>query len=370
MNNRYLGYLIQKGRQQKRLQRKHLCEGICDFSILKKVETGKFQGDESIVFRLLNRLEIPGAEEDSELFHMTEYAYSLFFIYSFPELSGYLSEHPQIKDSVFAMDYELLWNVLHQGKPLPEEMESFMDKRQLSAQFLLKNNPEAAAQEYPAALYHYFSAQNAYRAHHYEKAEKHFAETYSVASLEGSIVLMLRAKTALGKTYARLLDAEKMKASYDVAKRIAGALKDEKTAGWISYHEASVQIELGYYAEAYRYFRNLNNPSVTEIYKMAVLAEKMNRKEDWKEALERLENTAHLSPTQKLLTACLRFRYDDPDYLKDREYSKTMEECYERLRKHYPREYLLSFLPDYLDLLDHTNRKKEADLLRSHYSMR
>jgi len=37
------------------------------------------------------------------------------------------------------------------------------------------------------------------------------------------------------------------------------------------------------------------------------------------------------------------------------------------MRKHYPKEYLLSFLPDYLTLLEHLNKTKEAELLREHY---
>ncbi|MBR2685174.1 MAG: hypothetical protein IKE59_03895 [Erysipelotrichaceae bacterium] len=369
MNYRYLGYRIQTGRQKKRVQRKVLCEGICDFAMLKKIEAGKMQTDDDIILRLLKRLEINGAEEDSTLKEQAEAAYSLFFLYHFPELSGYLADHPEIRDSVYALDYELLWNVLHQGKALSEEMESYMDKRQLSVQYLLKNDPEAAAQEHPAALYHYLSARMAYKAHRYEEAKDRFAQTYAIAAIEGSILLMLRAKTSLGKVYARLMDADNMKASYDVARRIAKALNDEKTVGWINYHEASVQIELGNYAEAYRYFRSLQDPSVMEVYKMAVLAEKMNRKDDLKEALKRLEEIPHPSPTQKVLFATLRYRYDHTNYWKKEEYQNMMEESYERLRRHYPREYLLSFLPDYLDLLEKTDRKKEAEELRSHYAL-
>jgi len=367
MNHRYLGHLIQTARQQKHIQKKHLCAGICELAMLKKIEEGKPEAEEEVIHRLLVRLGISGWEENSEAGRMIEYAYSLFFVYGFPELSGYLSEHPELKNSVFALDYELLWNVLHQGSALNEKFEDFMDERQLSVQQLLKNDPESAYATHPAALYQYLDAKRLYHNRREQKALERFHDAYALASLEGSIHLMLRCKVHLGKLYSRMLDAENMKANYDVARRIARALHDEKTIGWISYHEASVQIELCNYEEAYRYFRNLNNPSVMEVYKRAMLCEKLNRKEELAEALGILENTPHLSPTQQLLFGCIRYRHQKQNYLDDEEYEAMMSECYERMRKHYPKEYLLSFLPDYLTLLEHLNKTKEAELLREHY---
>ena len=358
----YQGYIIYRERLGKNWSQAGLCKGICTVSYLSKIETGKAEPSEEVLRLLLARLELKCDKEiEQEATELAEQGWEFLF-------DGRLD---QLNDLLKAKDIEhyratpawLDLTLLSSKAPLDKAIEACMDTRQLAMQRILQGQENEAVRLTPNAYTYLKLGIAEYKVGHYSSSVDALQTAYDLASREGRIKIMLDAKIFLGNAYGNQQDIPNMERHYQVVKRLAEGLQDQRTLYFIGYNTASSWIEIGRYEEAYKWFSKLEKPTLMSLHKLAICCEKTGRREEALTALNRAETMDADEINHSLalqLLSLVRYRLDYPDYLTHDEYGSLLLECFNRLQRELPSGYAIFHLPWMLEWYKATRQYKKA----------
>ena len=166
----YSGFLIRKKRLEKSWSQEGLCKGICAVSYLSKIEQGKAEAFDDILFSLFERLGINWICDDETIRKgksFIEEWYDSAFSADFEKLEVLLNKYKNelsfLENSIFAIDIMLLKNFSEDTVlPVDEKLEVCMDSRQLALQRILCGNFQEAEKLFPCAFMSYRKGVDAY----------------------------------------------------------------------------------------------------------------------------------------------------------------------------------------------------------------
>ena len=355
MEQLFPGALIRRERLRRSWSQEGLCSGICAVSYLSKIEQGKAEASPEILRLLFARLELPWHDDEAFLQRageLTERCYEAIFCCDEPALDGLRKElaaaAERMTDSPCALDAAILQGFFSR-QPIGEEMEPFLDLRQLALQRLLQSRDEEAMRLYPCAYVSLMAGIGAYEQGGSDAAAlQYLRRACEMAAEEGQVRIMLLARLYMGNCYCNRVDLKNMDAQYRVARRLAQALGDEETLQIIRYNTASAQLEAGRCGEAYRYFASAEQPSLMDLHKLAICCEKLGRREEALDALNRadaMETDYPDLPLARQMCSLVRFRLEHADYFRSPEYGQTLLEVFDQCRKKLPIGYASFHLP-------------------------
>lgn len=154
-----------------------------------------------------------------------------------------------------------------------------------------------------------------------------------------------------------------MERHYQVGKRLAEDLQDQKAMQAIGYNTASAWIETGRYEEAYAWFSEQEQPTLLSLHKLAICCEKTGRREEALCALNRAKDMGVSEPEHSLVLQLLRlvrYRLEHPDYLSRDEYGLLLSDSFARIRNELPSGFAIFHLPWMLEWYKATRQYKKA----------
>ena len=131
----------------------------------------------------------------------------------------------------------------------------------------------------------------------------------------------------MGNFYCNKIDIENMNIQYHIAERLAQTLGDHDILRTIQYNRASACLEAGNYGEAYAYFSQEESPTMMDLHKLAICCEKLGRRIEAFEALDRAAGIDTEYPELKLsqkMFDLVRFRLEHEDYLQCPQYGEQL----------------------------------------------
>ena len=362
----YQGYIIYRERLRRNWSQAGLCKGICAVSYLSKIETGKAEPSEDVLRLLLNRLELHIEPEiELEATELANKCWNLLFD----------GRHDQLSELLKSKDIEYyratpLWldlTLLSSKSPLDTALESCMDKRQLALQRILQGQETEAVRLMPCAYTYLMLGIADYKVGNYSSSIDALQTAYDLASREGRVRIMLNAKLFLGNAYGNQQDIPNMDRHYQIGRRLAEDLQDQRALHYIGYNTASSWIEIGRYEDAYTWFSKQETHTLMSLHKLAICCEKTGRFEEALAALDRAEtmNDEEINMNLALqLLRLVRYRLEHSDYLTHDEYGSLLLDCFTRMQKELPSGYAIFHLPWVLEWYKATRQyKKACDLL-------
>ena len=371
MNQLFPGVLLRRERIHRNWSQEGLCKGICSVSYLSKIEQGKTEASPEILRLLFARLELPwhdSPEEQKAGADLVERFYEALLSYNsrLDEINKEFSAQENcLINSPYALDAMLMRSFLSNPKtPAEESAEPYFDRRQLALQRILQDRNEEAMHLYPCAFVFLIAGIRAYeQGENYAAALEYLRESYQRASEEGRAHIMMYSQLFMGNCYCNQVDLENMRAHYRIAVRLAQALGDADILSKIRYNTASAQIESGQFADAYAYFAALQEPNMMDLHKLALCCEKLGKREEALEALEKAEKMDSDYPPTELarrMCAIVRFRLENKDYLRLPEYGESLLSVFAECRKTLPIGYASFHLPWVLEWYTATRQYRLA----------
>lgn len=362
----YQGYLIYRNRIQLNWSQAGLCKGICTVSYLSKIETGKAMPSEEVLHLLMDRLGLKSDKEtEREAAELAGQGWELL-------LDG---RHAKLNELLQGKDIDryraapawLDLSLLSAEMPLDTAFEPCMDTRQLALQRILQGRADEAMRLMPNA-YTFLSLGIAdYNTGNYSAAVDHLQTAYDLAGRDGAARIMLEAKLFLGSAYCNRQDLPNMERHYQVGRRLAEDLQDQKALQAIGYNTAAAWIEAGRYEDAYTWFSKQGQPTLMSLHKLAISCEKTGRREEALCALKQAEDMGVNEPEDSLtlqLLRLVRYRLEHPDYLSRDEYGMLLSDSFDRIRKELPSGFAIFHLPWMLEWYKATRQyKKTCELL-------
>ena len=358
----YRGLNIYRTRIQRNWSQAGLCKGICTVSYLSKIETGKAEPSEEILQHLLDRLGLkPDQETEREAAELADQCWELL-------LDGRREKLTELLKNIDVEQYRAVpaWmdlTLLSFEAPLDAALEPCMDTRQLALQRILQGKAAEAARLLPNAFTFLSLGITDYNAGNDSAAVDHLQTAYELASRDGAARIMLEAKLFLGNTYCNRQDLLNMERHYQVGKRLAEDLQDERALRVMGYNTTSAWIEVGRYEDAYKWFSAQTSPTLMSLHKLAICCEKTGRRE---EALRALDRAAGMDSAEvehdlaQQLLGLVRYRLEHPDYLSRDEYGSLLLDCFDRLQSELPFGYTAFHLPWVLEWYKATRQYKKA----------
>lgn len=359
--NRFAGALVRRERLGRGLSLKGLAHDICAVSYLSKIERGEADPSPEIVRALMARLGL--AWHDDEAFlasgrSLLDRGFDAVLSNDEPARVALREELAACADSLssspLAAEAALLDGLLSKPvRPVDAELEVLLDGRLLGLQRLAQHRYDDALRLNPCA-YVYLRAGVAA----YESGEKNnvtaierLRRAYALAAEEGRVRVMLSAKVCLGNCYSNQLDFQNMEVEYRVVERLARTLGENDLLQTISYNRAAVQIERGCHEEAYGFFSAREDPSVLDLHKLAVCCESLGLRDEALAALDRVGTARHEEGSDvaedlaEKFCGLVRFRLENPDYLRRPEYGEALLEVFARCRAELPIGFAAFHLP-------------------------
>lgn len=365
MNNP--GSIICRERLRRNWSQEGLCRGICTVSYLSKIESGKAEPSEEILSMLFCRLGIDWrAEMESEAETLADRACEALFSAEYEDLSRILDEGAAETYGITSCGAELeLLIRISEGvrQPLPAETEKCLQSRGLALQRILQGRAEEAILLLPNAYVYYEAGAAAYSQGNYVRATEHLQNGYEFAAGDGSAKLMLLCKLFLGSCCCNRRDISGMERHYIAARRLAKALGDSEAMEQMAYNSAATAIECGEYEKSYAYFSKLVHPDMMSLHKLAICCEKTGRTEEALSALDRAETMESAYPDTelaRLLCAVVRYRVENPGYLKHEKYGEMLLSAFERCRSELSMGYANFHLPWVLEWYKASRQYKKA----------
>ncbi|MBQ9959785.1 MAG: helix-turn-helix transcriptional regulator [Oscillospiraceae bacterium] len=365
--NGYLGALISRERLRKDWSMEGLCRGICSVSYLSKIENGKADPSQQILQQLLARLDL-ATDAETELIasQKAQRAWALL-LGGRPDAFTALAKEDALRQTYRAteagMDW-LLFRCLFEECPADEQMERFMDARQLAMQRVLQGKVEEALALCPNAYFHWQAGLFYYNQGNEASSLQYLQAAYDMAAQQGEVHLMLLCKTYIGNIYCNKRDIAAMRGHYSVAFKLAEAVGNTEIVSQLRYNEAAAQIELGEYKEACSYLKSIENPGVMELHKLAICFEKLGEREAALSALSRADAAPcefPPKPLAQMMCQIVRLRLLHADYLQQQqEYGSLLMRCFSQLRSELPVGYAAFHLPWVLEYLKATRQYKLA----------
>ncbi len=338
----YFCMLIHRERLRRNWSQEGLCKGICSVSYLSKIEQGKAVPSEEILTALLSRLDI-AASPDPEA--VVEAAYEALFSGDQEGLRTIVADTSRHA----GIDLLLLRAFADRSGPLEPELERCMQGgRRLALQRLMQERYDEAVALCPNGFFYRSVGIHAYVKGNDARALEYLQTAYDLASQEGRPALMLDVQLYMGNCYSNRIDLESMERHYQVAERLAQALRDKDALAYIRYNRAATQMEAGEYEAAYAFFSSLTEPDGMALHKLAVCCEKLGRPQEALSALDRadaLTSNEVVGELQDSMCAIVRFRLEHPDYISRPEYGAALLDCFAQLRQKLPIGYAVFHLP-------------------------
>ena len=374
MDERYLGIWIRQERLARNWSQEGLCKGVCAVSYLSKIEQGKCNPAPEVLRCLFDRLEIEWIEEPETLRRLDRLIDGLYdAVFSADKerwgtLSQQLSESWETcRRTPFLLDGTLLliWCGKMENPGDLGQYEGLMDERQQTLFLDICERYDDLVRLHPGAFSFYTAGLYAYEKGSFSQAHEYLSRGYSLAAEEGRAFLMLECRVFLGNCCSNMGDLPRMNAHYQVARRLAQALKTpdaESIIRNIDYNIASTRLELGETEAAYGYFSRLENPSVMALHKLAICCEKLGKREEALAALDRAETAVDCLPPElgREICALVRYRLEHSDYLHDPAYGEKLLSCFEEMRRTLPSGYAGFHLPWVLEWYTENRLYKEA----------
>ncbi|MBQ7870766.1 MAG: helix-turn-helix transcriptional regulator [Oscillospiraceae bacterium] len=389
MQKQLQGLVIRKVRLERGWSQSALCTGICAVSYLSKIEQGKAEGSPEMMEMLFQRLGI-NWRADPEFCQKSsawfEDLYDRLFSGEFlePMQEVLLSRADEFRTSPFYLDWLMLtWAVTRQMPEDPREFLSAMDSRQYNLYLCLTGQFQELLRVSDQAYYLLEVGRRAYWEGNYGYAVSCLQQGADRASREGSLVVLMYCRLALGNCCSDMGQLEQTLEHYAAANRMARSLGTRGELTVIAYNLAITEFRMGMSEDALRHL--LENPWDDGLYyhKLAMCYERLGRK---KEALETLDRAAQapmdglatlaresrgpakgmdilttdpedpeedmdLREPEKeaeveelpnyqevfdLMCQVIRYRLENPDYLHDPVYGRALQECIRVQEKHLP----------------------------------
>lgn len=362
----YQGYIIYRERLRRNWSQAGLCKGICTVSYLSKIETGKAEASEEVIRLLFERLDLESNQEiEQEALKLADKGWELLFDFRLDQLKE-LMQKTDI-ENYKATPYWLDLALLSSDIPLDSALESCMNTRQLSLQRILQGKEIEAVRLEPCAYTYLMLGIADYKVGNYSSSIDALQTAYDLASREGRVRIMLNAKLFLGNAYGNQQDIPNMERHYQIGRRLAEDLQDQKALHYIGYNTASSWIEIGRYEDAYTWFSKQETHTLMSLHKLAICCEKTGRYQEALDALYRAEtlNDEEINVNLAMqLLRLVRYRLEHSDYLTHDEYGLLLLDCFTRMQKELPSGYAIFHLPWVLEWYKATRQyKKACDLL-------
>ena len=223
-----------------------------------------------------------------------------------------------------------------------------MDNRQRGVWLILSGRFEDAVRLWPTPYAHAAAGAADYAAGRYAQAQERLARAFELASEECLAFVMLHCRLLLGNCYSDLNDFDAMLRHYRAAERLAAALGDGDALKDIRYNIAATEMQFGRYEQACEYLRTVDKPQAMLLHKLAICLEKLDRKDEALNALERAASAPAEYPSREqadMMCGLVRYRLIHPGYLHDAAYGALLEECFARIRRELPNGYAAFHLP-------------------------
>lgn len=373
-NRLFAGAVIRRERLRRDWSQEGLCKGICTVSYLSKIEQGKAEGSPDVLRLLLERLEVPWYE-DQETMEVgekwVERCYEAVMSCD-PEDPGDLApefdaQAPRLASSPYGLDVAVLRGFLHPEQPMEDTgLEEYLDRRQLALWRVQQERYREALDLYPCAYTWLRAGIDHYaRGDSYTAAVECLSQAYQRASEQGYVRLMLLAKMYMGNCYCGQFQVEQMEEQYRVAQRLIQALGDESSLRVMKYNQASGYLGCGQYQKAYGYFSTVEQPTGMELQKLALCCEKLGRREEALEALDRVDRMDWNTELGRRMCQLVRYRLEHPDYLHHPEYGTQLLQVFQDCQAQLPISFAAFHLPWVLEWYT-TNRQYRSayELLR------
>ncbi len=350
------GLIIRRERMAKSWSQDGLCAGICAVSYLSKIEKGKAGASREILALLMQRLEIVwhGGEEAARAAELAERLYEAALSMDGRAEIALLTELDQNREAYIngpsMLDLLLLERLLDRESTDFDlaYFESAMDNRQRGVWLILSGRFEDAVRLWPTPYAHAAAGAADYAAGRYAQAQERLARAFELASEECLAFVMLHCRLLLGNCYSDLNDFDAMLRHYRAAERLAAALGDGDALKDIRYNIAATEMQFGRYEQACEYLRTVDKPQAMLLHKLAICLEKLDRKDEALNALERAASAPAEYPSREqadMMCGLVRYRLIHPGYLHDAAYGALLEECFARIRRELPNGYAAFHLP-------------------------
>ncbi len=350
------GLIIRRERMAKSWSQDGLCAGICAVSYLSKIEKGKAGASREILALLMQRLEIVwhGGEEAARAAELAERLYEAALSMDGRAEIALLTELDQNREAYIngpsMLDLLLLERLLDRESTDFDlaYFESAMDNRQRGVWLILSGRFEDAVRLWPTPYAHAAAGAADYAAGRYAQAQERLARAFELASEECLAFVMLHCRLLLGNCYSDLNDFDAMLRHYRAAERLAAALGDVDALKDIRYNIAATEMQFGRYEQACEYLRTVDKPQAMLLHKLAICLEKLDRKDEALNALERAASAPAEYPSREqadMMCGLVRYRLIHPGYLHDAAYGALLEECFARIRRELPNGYAAFHLP-------------------------
>ena len=350
------GLIIRRERMAKSWSQDGLCAGICAVSYLSKIEKGKAGASREILALLMQRLEIVwhGGEEAARAAELAERLYEAALSMDGRAEIALLTELDQNREAYIngpsMLDLLLLERLLDRESTDFDlaYFESARDNRQRGVWLILSGRFEDAVRLWPTPYAHAAAGAADYAAGRYAQAQERLARAFELASEECLAFVMLHCRLLLGNCYSDLNDFDAMLRHYRAAERLAAALGDVDALKDIRYNIAATEMQFGRYEQACEYLRTVDKPQAMLLHKLAICLEKLDRKDEALNALERAASAPAEYPSREqadMMCGLVRYRLIHPGYLHDAAYGALLEECFARIRRELPNGYAAFHLP-------------------------
>lgn len=321
-----------------------------------KSRKGKAGASREILALLMQRLEIVwhGGEEAARAAELAERLYEAALSMDGRAEIALLTELDQNREAYIngpsMLDLLLLERLLDRESTDFDlaYFESAMDNRQRGVWLILSGRFEDAVRLWPTPYAHAAAGAADYAAGRYAQAQERLARAFELASEECLAFVMLHCRLLLGNCYSDLNDFDAMLRHYRAAERLAAALGDVDALKDIRYNIAATEMQFGRYEQACEYLRTVDKPQAMLLHKLAICLEKLDRKDEALNALERAASAPAEYPSREqadMMCGLVRYRLIHPGYLHDAAYGALLEECFARIRRELPNGYAAFHLP-------------------------
>lgn len=332
----YIGVLIKNKRKQLGWSQESLAHGICAVSYLSKIEKGQITPSYEIEELLLKRLSISFNKQlDKESEVISSKLYNLLFSGRFTEFDKKIEdiELDKYETSTCFLDVKLLERYSNGKGPIDDYLEEYLNKKQLAIQKILQNNSDEAILLYPCAFTYFIKGKSLYDlGEQYTSAISNLNIAYDMAASNGDTYLMLAAKTFIGNCYSNILEIDNMLKEYDIALKLSNDLNCNDYTKAINYNIACVELQLGHYKEACKFFNSQKNLDSLALHKFAICLEKLNKNKQAlttiNKAYDKLDKHNEFNKIYKLMFDVVKYRLENNNYLLDKHYGKLITECF------------------------------------------
>lgn len=347
MNQKLQGILIRRRRQALGWSQTNLCAGICAVSHLSKIEQGKTESSSEVVDLLLARLELSWREEPGFLRENGDWLEGWYErLFTGEDVSSMApalaSRREALRGSPFFLDWLLLSWLIAGSSPEEDvkEFEPAMDDRQRDLYLCLTEQYHELLRATDRSYFLMKVGMQLYCQGKYADAVVCLQRGMERACQEGSLPVQLECRICLGNCYNALNQLEQTREHFSAAMRMANSLGRMDDVQAISYNLAVAEMNNQRPELALRHL--LEHPWNEGVYyhKMALCYERLGRREEALTALDKAAaaplgelpgDPAAVQAVFAQMCQLVRFRLDDPNYLKNQDYGDLLISCVQRL---------------------------------------